>query len=267
MRTIATLCALLVSTSAWGGSDLVPTSPPVPFSQDCQVGNAAVTSASPLPNVVAALQQRKQIKILAIGTSSSVRRGAKLGGHTEETRQILQDAIKGFDIQMIDRGVGGELSAQAVGRIQNEVALNRPDLVLWQVGTDDALAYVPLEELETTIVDAVRWLKGHNVDVVLVGLQYVEGMEQDENYRAVRELLRRVAAKENVMIVRRYEALRLLAKTPGSTVGLSDEFERNEAAYLCLAQYLARAITIGIFGDRSSVRPDNPKSPANRHPE
>ena len=37
-------------------------------------------------------------------------------------------------------------------------------------------AYVPLDELETTIVDTLRWLKDHKVDVVLVGLQYVDRM-------------------------------------------------------------------------------------------
>ena len=122
---------------------------------------------------------------------------------------------------MINRGVSGELSAQAAARIKNEVALNDPDLVLWQVGTNDALAYVPLDELETTIVDTVHWLKEHKVDVVLVGLQYVDRMAQDDHYKAVRELLRKIAAKENVMIVRRYEAQRLMAQAEGSGGGLA----------------------------------------------
>jgi len=29
-----------------------------------------------------------------------------------------------------------------------------------------------------------------------------------------------------------------------------DEFERTEAGYICLAQYMARAITLGIFGHK-----------------
>jgi lysophospholipase L1-like esterase len=160
---------------------------------------------------------------------------------------------------MINRGVSGELSAQAGARIKNEVALTEPDLVLWQVGTNDALAYVPLDELEDTIVDTIRWLKEHKVDVVLVGLQYVDRMTQDANYHAVRELLRKIAAKENVMIVRRYEAQRLLTQAELSGGGLiPDEFERTEAGYVCLAQYMARAITLGIFGQSLRVRPLQP---------
>jgi acyl-CoA thioesterase I len=222
---------------------------PAPFSRDCQAAGAVTASNSPLPNVAAALAKHQKIKILAIGASPSAGRGALHGGFTGEARKILAQAIKGLDVVMINRGVSGELASQAAARIKNEVALHEPDLVLWQVGTNDALAYVPLDELEETVVETLTWLREHKVDTVLVGLQYVDRMEQDENYRKVRELLRRVAAKENVMIVRRYEAQRLLAQAQGSGGGLfPDEFERTEAGYTCLAQYMARAITVGIFG-------------------
>jgi len=31
---------------------------------------------------------------------------------------------------------------------------------------------------------------------------------------------------------------------------IPDEFQRNEAGYICLSQYMARAITLGIFGHK-----------------
>jgi lysophospholipase L1-like esterase len=187
------------------------------------------------------------------------------GGHTDQIRQILQDAIKGLDVVMINRGVSGELSAQAAARIRNEVALTEPDLVLWQVGTNDALSYVPLDEIESAIVDTIHWLKEHKVDLVLVGLQYVDRMTQDDHYRAVRELMRKVAAKENVMIVRRYEAQRLLTQAEASGGGLvPDECQSSETGYVCLAQYMARAITLGIFGRALRMVPITPPQPQQR---
>ena len=173
---------------------------PAPFSQDCQIGNATIVEESPLPNVAAALQTRKQIRILAIGAASLGPRRSGPGGHTDAIRQILQKAITGLDVVMINRGVSGELSAQAAARIKNDVALTEPDLVLWQVGTNDALAYVPIEEFEATVIDTLHWLKQHKIDVVLAGLQYVDRMAQDQHYDKVREALRKIAAKENVMI-------------------------------------------------------------------
>jgi acyl-CoA thioesterase I len=228
----------------------VPQPAPAPYSQDCQIGSTAIVEESALPHVAAALQSRKQLKILAIGASPIMSRRVT-GGHGETMRQLLRQSVQGLDVVMINRGVSGELSAQAAIRIKNEVALTGPDLVLWQVGTNDALAYVPLDEFENTVEDTLAWLKEHKVDVVLVGLQYVGQMARDDNYRAVRDLLRKIAAKENVMIVRRYEAQQFLDRAESGGGGLvPDEFERSEAGYICLAQYMARAITLGIFGHK-----------------
>jgi hypothetical protein len=131
--------------------------------------------------------------------------------------------------------------------------------VLWQVGTNDALAYVPIDELRDTIVDMIRWLKEHKVDVVLVGLQFVHPEAQDANYRTVRELIRSIGQQENVVVVRRGEALRLLTQAEGSGGGLfPEEFAKTEAGYACLAEYIARAITLGTFGRGLRQLPPQP---------
>jgi acyl-CoA thioesterase-1 len=249
---VLSLLAASFAGPAYGQAAAQPASPPVPapFSQDCQIGGTAIVEESPLPHVAAALQSRKQIKILAIGASPVLSRRAH-GSHGDTVSRLLKQAVKGLDVVMINRGVSGELSVQAAQRIKNEVALTEPDLVLWQVGTNDALAYVSLEEFEQTVMETLTWLKEHKVDVVLVGLQYVDRMKVDDNYRAVRDALRKIAAKENVMIVRRYEAQQFLARAESGGGGLvPDEFQRNEAGYVCLSQYLARAITLGIFGKK-----------------
>jgi lysophospholipase L1-like esterase len=222
---------------------------PPPFSLECQSGGDALVAESPLPYVTAALANRKRIKILTIGASAAAGRRATPGGYTALIEQMLERAVKGLNVIMINRGVSGELAANAAARIRIETAITRPDLVLWQVGTNDALAYVPVPQIEATVVDTIHWLRAHGVDVILVGLQRIEGLAQNPHYIAVRDALRRIAARENVIIVRRDEAMRLIkeAKREGG-VPLPDEFEQTEEGYTCLAQYVARAITLGVFG-------------------
>lgn len=217
----------------------------VPVSKECQGGSTVIIAESPLTNLAAALQKRNAIRILAIGAAA----GRRTGGYTAQIEILLKRVLLGIDVVMINRGVSGELAANAEARIKNEVALTEPDLVIWQVGANDALAYVPLDDFKTTVQDTVRWLKGHKVDVVLAGLQFVDQMARDDHYRAVREILRAIASEENVIIVRRYEAMRFIAENSPAGGGLgSEEFERTEAGYNCLAQYIASAITLGIFG-------------------
>lgn len=259
------LSVLLLTTAAWAQSEApaspsaAPTPPPLPapFSRDCQAVNAADLGQSPMPNVAKALRKGKTLRILAIGASAG--RLGSHGSYTAQIEQILEQAIKGLDVIIINRGVSGELAADAARRIRIEVALNDPDLVIWQVGTNDALAYVPIDDLRATIVDTIVWLKDHNVDVVLAGLQFVKRMEQDEQYKAVRELVRSVAAKEKVLVVRRSEAIRLLNNAAISGGGLfPEEFAQTEAGYACLAEYVSRAITVGAFGKGLRERPPQP---------
>ena len=233
--------------AAWGQGAPAPSAVPSPYSAECQAGGLAIAGESPLPNVAAALEKRKAIRILAIGASAGRRRAR--GSYTDQIERLLEQALKGIDVVMINRGVSGELAADAAVRIKNEVALEEPDLVLWQIGTNDALAYVPLAEFESSVTDTIRWLKEHKVDVVLAGLQYVKGMAQDSHYAAVRELMRKIAVEENVLIVRRYEAMQLVEQVgrPGGDF-VPDEFERTDAGFSCLAQYIARTITLGAFG-------------------
>jgi lysophospholipase L1-like esterase len=233
-----------------------PPAMPAPFSRDCQVPNNAVISESPLPNVTLALQKRKVIRILAIGASAIT---GRRGPYVEQIEQILEQAVKGLDVVVINRGISGELAADAEQRIKTEVALTEPDLVLWQVGTNDALAYVPIDELRDTIVQTIRWLKVHKVDVVLVGLQFVHRGAQDDNYRTVREMIRSIGEQEKVVVVRRSEAMRLISQAKGSGGGLfPEEFARTEAGYACLAEYVARAIALGSFG--RALRPQQPRA-------
>jgi lysophospholipase L1-like esterase len=169
------------------------------------------------------------------------------GGYTALIEAMLAHALKGIDVVMINRGVSGELAANAATRMKNEVALEQPDLVLWQVGTNDALAYVPADEFAATVKEQIDWLKAHKVDVVLVGLQFAKEMLRDAHYVEVRETLRKVAAQENVIVVRFYEAMQIINQAAAGPESVGEEFERSEAGYNCLAQYVARAITLGVF--------------------
>jgi lysophospholipase L1-like esterase len=226
---------------------------PMPFSKSCQSGSAALARESPLPNVAAALKRRKSLRILSMGAAPG--RVGPGGDYSDLIESMLESALKGIDVTVINRGISGELAADAAVRMKNEVALEEPDLVLWQVGTNDALAYVPVAGFAAAVKDQIEWLKAHKVDVVLVGLQFAPEMLRDAHYRAIRAALRRVAAQENVVVVRFYEAMQMLKKAEETGHPVALQFEGSEEGYDCLAQYVARSITLGIFAKNIPRRP------------
>ena len=56
----------------------------------------------------------------------------------------------------------------------------------------------------------MRWLKEHDVDVILVGLHYMKQLAKNEHYQAIRTSLQRITAAENVLRITRYEAMEVL---------------------------------------------------------
>jgi lysophospholipase L1-like esterase len=247
---VALVFGAALSCAAWAQATTGQRQPDLaPLAKECGEANAG---AMPLLNSARALAKDKKVKILAIGASSASLVGSTGEGSQPLLEQLLERMIAGLDVEIINRGVSGELAADAAKRLKVEVALNQPDLVLWQVGTNDAFAQVPVEEFQETVGEMVRWLKEHNVDVILVGLHYMKNLVKDPHYQAIRASLQHITNAENVPRVGRYEAMEVIARTLREN-GRPDpaDFGSTESAYNCMAQYVARVIAVGLFAKPS----------------
>ena len=222
-----------------------PVLSPVP--KACETPGAQVIADSPLPNIAAALRERKKITILAIGSTSASLRGPVSGGHYAIVERFLESTFKGLDVVIVHRGVSGELAADAGARIKTEVALADPDLVLWQLGTADVIAQVPVADFYVAVSETVAWLKEHKIDVILVGLRYVRSLARDLHYQAIRAAIDDIAKKQMVLRIGRYAAEETLEKLRREQGSLMSDTEVTESSYVCMAEYLARAIATGLF--------------------
>jgi lysophospholipase L1-like esterase len=250
MRRVAAIAALLSALAfSWAASARAQTAPVLtPVPKGCEAPGVQVISSSPLPNIAIALKERKKINILAIGSTSASLRGPVPGGHYAVVERFLEEHFKGLDVSVVHRGVSGELAADAAERIKNEVALTSADLVLWQLGTADAMAQVPVADFYVAVAEALGWLKEHKVDVILVGMRYARSMAKDLHYQAIRAAIREAAKEQNVLRIGRYEAEETLEKIRQRQDGLPvSEAAITESGYVCMAEYLARAIAAGLF--------------------
>jgi lysophospholipase L1-like esterase len=241
------IAALLASLACgWAYAQGNPALPPVP--KACEAIGANVVTSSPLANVAAALKDRKRINILAIGSTAASLRGPVSGDTYALVEQFLEANFKGLDVNVVHRGVSGELAADAAQRIKTEVALSEADLVLWQLGTADAMARVPVADFYAAVSETLAWLEAHKVDVILIGMRYARSMAKDLHYQAIRTAIREVARQRNVQRLGRYEAEETLEKVrqkQGPT--LVSELQSADMGAACVAEHLARAIAAGLF--------------------
>ena len=217
---------------------------------DCKVKNAFGPRYA-LKGLRKALKaKRTNIKVLAIGSSSTVGIGASSPAAAYPVRLAanLESFLTGYDVQITNRGVSGETGQPAAERIKLEVADNKPDLVIWQVGTNDAMARIDPDDFAEMLQSTLRWLAENKVDVILIDPQYVERLAKDEHYVDIVKTISEIAQKERVLLVNRYDAMADLSKQRGNTALLAgDRFHLNDLGYRCMAEYAARAIVAGVL--------------------
>ncbi len=227
------------------------------LSNDCKVKSAYGPRAA-LRSMRQALKERRTVKVLAIGSSSTVGVGASspAAAYPVRLESNLEAFLPGLDVQVTNRGVSGETGHEAVERLKLEVAENEPDLVLWQVGTNDAMARIDEDEFADTLRSALRWLTANHIDVMLIDPQYVERLASDHHYTDIVKTIGRIAREERVLLVNRFEAMADLAKRGGNATYLAqDLFHPNDLGYRCMAEYAARAIAAGILQAEAEAVP------------
>jgi len=233
---------------------------PTQYSAACRVKSPAFEGRAPLRVVRRALREKRPLKVLAIGSSSTVGVGASspVASYPVVLENDLEGFLRGFEVEMVTRGLSGETAEDAAERLKLEVAEIRPDLVVWQVGTNDALARVEESEFAALLGDTLTWLARNRVDVVLIDPQYVERLAVDDHYVAIVKAIAAIAREKRVLLVQRYEAMADLSHQRSNGAYLAtDRFHLNDLGYKCMAEYAARAIVAGILLAESEAAPKN----------
>ena len=203
-----------------------------------------------------ALQARHAAKVLIVGSSSTVGVGASSPSKTYVARlePDLERAVSGADFEVVGRGVSGEVAQGAADRMRREVDDVMPDLVVWQVGTNDALSHVSIDRFRNCLKSTLAWLKERNIDVVLINPQYAQALVKDAYYEQVVNTIANIARESQVLLVDRYGAMRNLDFGNSRPVDLSsDNLHMNDEGYRRLAEQLTETIVADLppGGDNS----------------
>lgn len=224
------------------------------LSPECRVPGSQLYTLAKLRAVKAALKEKRPVRVLSIGGIS-----AGLGAsatYPVKLETALERSLPDVDVEVEARGLQGEIASGAAERLRSMVAELEPDLVVWQVGTHDALARVELSAFSDALDDTVRWIKSHDIDVVLVDPQYTASLADDAYYNDVVRTVREIAAREHVPLVQRYEAMRYLAGRADKGEGhmLGRQFRLNDLGLRCMAEHVTRAITLSLLQQEGGSR-------------
>jgi lysophospholipase L1-like esterase len=202
---------------------------------------------NPLMRLSQKLASGAPITIVAIGSSSTAGAGASSPAASYPSRLAteLQQHFPGRLITVLNRGVGGEEIADMLKRFDSAVVAAKPDLVLWQLGTNSVIRDHKLADHGASIREGINKIRATGADVVLIDPQFAPKVIAKAEAAHMVELIATTAKQEDVDLFRRYDVMRYWREVDQLTFGTfvsSDGLHMNDWSYACLAKGLGLAI-------------------------
>jgi acyl-CoA thioesterase-1 len=201
----------------------------------------------PLTRVARHFESDRAIKIVAIGSSSTAGAGASSPDASYPSR-LEADLTKHFhwqDTTVLNRGVNGEEAPDMLARFDDSVIAERPDLVIWQTGTNLVLRDHPLDPKATVLHEGLARLKAIHADVILVDLQYAPKVLAKPETEGMLAQIAAIAKEQSVDLFHRFALMKHWYQAdhmPFDAFVAPDGLHMNDWSYDCFAQRLGSAI-------------------------
>ncbi|MDR6658167.1 lysophospholipase L1-like esterase [Tardiphaga robiniae] len=213
--------------------------------ETCLAVDQRLSGDATLPRTVAALKTGGPLKIVAMGSSSTL--GLWQSDPAKTYPGMLQSELQhlkpGLRLEVINSGRNADTIPGNIARFDRDVLAHRPDLVIWQIGTNDVTWLQSADSLTGRIVEGIRLLKADGADVILMDQQYAPVILASQ-YSKMQASIADAARQERVPLFSRFELMRRAVDAGLSMGALTawDGLHNSAAGYECTGRSLARAI-------------------------
>ena len=214
----------------------------------CQTKLDEVRLASPLSRIGTKLTRHEAVTIVAIGSSSTWGAGASTREASYPSRLQAELKLKFPDspVTVINRGVGGEEVPDMLKRFDDAVVAAKPDLVIWQLGTNSVIRDHMSDQHVSLIREGLRRIRATGADIVLIDPQFAPQVLAKANAPRMVELIAAAAKAENVDLFPRFRVMKQWNEGDHLAFNVftaPDGLHMNDWGYACLAKGLTVAIS------------------------
>jgi hypothetical protein len=125
-----------------------------------------------LPHVARTLAQDHRLVVVVAGTTSSMPPAGANTDYPARLEVALSDRLPGVSVKVINEAKARQSAAEMAESFGRMVAEDKPDLVIWQTGTFDAIQGIDPEEYTTSLENGIDRLHVGQADVILMNMQY-----------------------------------------------------------------------------------------------
>jgi acyl-CoA thioesterase-1 len=206
-----------------------------------------VRLANPLPHLGHRLNAHQPITIVAIGSSSTAGAGASSPAANYPNRLAveLQRHFPQERITVVNRGVGGEETPDMLRRFDEAVVAAKPDLVIWQLGTNSVIRDHVSGDQGKLIRAGLDKIRATGADIVLIDPQFAPKVIAKHDVTRMVDLISSTAKSENVDLFPRFQVMKRwhdVEHLDFPAFVSADGLHMNDWSYACMAKGLGLAI-------------------------
>jgi acyl-CoA thioesterase I len=213
----------------------------------CDTPLDLIRLANPLSRLAQKLATRGPITVVAIGSSSTAGAGASspAKNYPSQLAVELKRLFPTHSITVLNRGVNGEEVDDMLKRFNKDVLAAKPDLVLWQLGTNSVIRDQMFTDQGAAIRDGLNKIRAIGADVVLIDPQFAPKVIVKADAEHMVELIATTAKLENVDLFHRFDVMKRWREDDNmafESFVSPDGLHMNDWSYACMAKGLSVAI-------------------------
>jgi lysophospholipase L1-like esterase len=195
-----------------------------------------------------------RLTILAMGSSSIQGHGASRPGlsFVPLLETGLERRLPGVEVTVINRGIGGETAMETANRLAPEIEAANPDLVIWQLGTNDVLRDRSTDDVFADFRRGEAVLDRAAVEVLLIDPQRLPDGTTNPEFRgrnpALGEMARLIdleGGRVGYAVLHRFAAMSGWTGLDRGGIG-PDDLHLNDPGYACWAEITAEGLAAAL---------------------
>jgi len=193
-----------LAVAGWARAEDAPQASP----QACEVPAYLLSTDSLLPRVTEAVKNGQPLNILVVGSRSSTIAASADSAYPAQLQAALKEKLPSIPINLSVELQPGKTAEETDTTLVKLVEAKRPNLVIWQTGTVDAMRSVDPDDFRGAVGDGVVALQKAGADVILINLQYSPRTETMISAPPYLDNMRVVAQQHDVPLFDRFAIMR-----------------------------------------------------------
>lgn len=174
----------------------------------CDVPGYLLFGESELKRVAAAVKERRRLEIAVIGTASSILPGSGVTAYPARLEAALRARLPGVTVNVTSLAKPRQSAGEMVQNIKKLLSDLKPDLVIWQSGTVDAMRGIELDKFGAALDQGIERITAAGADVILMNMQYSPRTESMIAVDLYIDSMRAAAREHEVPLFDRFAIMR-----------------------------------------------------------